>query len=82
MNEPIIKICDCHEKQVPLIWTFRHDGYEWWCPYCGYKEGMFGAGKDVPLTVELTKQKEIWKKKAFKYLKGDTDDWTYEYKKD
>lgn len=76
-DENKIKICERHEKQVPLLWTFKHDGYEYWCPHCGYMEGMFGAGIDVPLTEELIKEKEMWKEKAKPYLDGSTNEWIY-----
>jgi len=48
-----IRICDRHEKQVPLIWTFAFPGSEYWCPYCGGNFGMLGAGEMVESTMSL-----------------------------
>lgn len=73
-----IIICDCHEEQVPLIWTFKFIGCEYWCPACGYMKGMFGAGKDVPETPELLQSLAEWKEKAKPYLSGVVEDWKYE----
>lgn len=74
-----IKICDNHEKQVPLLWTFKFDGYEYWCPYCGYKCGMLGAGKTVKIPgTDLLEQKKYWEEKSKEYLSNQTDEWIYE----
>jgi hypothetical protein len=49
-----IRICSNHpHRKTPLIWTFAFSGAEYWCPYCGYKSGMFGAGESVDATPEL-----------------------------
>lgn len=63
-----IKICDRHEKQVPLIWTFAFPGCEYWCPYCGFSGGMLGSGIDVANTDELVAEAKRWKRKARNYL--------------
>lgn len=63
-----IRICNCHDKEVPLIWTFAFDGAEYWCPYCGYTCGMFGAGKVVKLTPELKQSQKEWIKKTKPFL--------------
>lgn len=48
-----IRICDNHpEYQVPLIGTFAFMGAEYWCPYCGYNAGMFGAGEFIEVGPE------------------------------
>lgn len=74
-----IKICNNHEIQVPLLYTFKFDGYEYWCPYCGYKSGMFGAGKTVKIPgTDLLEQKEMWEAKAKSYLSDETKEWVYE----
>lgn len=76
-----IRICDNHIKQVPLIWTFKFAGAEYWCPFCGKKSGMLGAGKIVKIPgTDLLEQKEIWENKAKPYLNGETDEWIYENK--
>lgn len=51
----IIRICKDHQEefQAPLIWTFAFIGAEYWCPYCGRKEGMLGAGEKVKSTSVL-----------------------------
>jgi hypothetical protein len=71
-----IKVCECDEK-TPLMWTFKFNGCEYWCPRCGYMSGMFGAGINVPLTTELEKSKKDWEKKSKAYLSGKTDKWEY-----
>ena len=64
-----IKICSNHEEyQVPLIWTFSFPGAEYWCPHCGYINGMFGAGEEVDETSELKKRLELFKKFSEGYL--------------
>ena len=72
-----IKVCE-HDKKTPLIWTFKFDGFEYWCPVCGYKGGMFGAGINVPLTELLKKAKEEWEEKAWAYLNEESIIWKYE----
>lgn len=54
--EVIEKLRACHkhpQRKTPLIWTFAFPGAEYWCPYCGYHSGMFGAGEWIPSTLEL-----------------------------
>jgi hypothetical protein len=69
MNEvEKIRICSCHEEQVPLIWTFAFNGSEYWCPACGFNGGMLGSGTMVESTKELKNSLETWKKKAEEFL--------------
>ena len=76
-----IKICGRHEKKVPLIWTFKFPGAEYWCPYCGYTSGMLGAGINVKIPgTDLLQQKQYWEEKSKKYLSGEAKKWKYEYK--
>ncbi len=64
-----MKICSNHQDyQVPLIWTFAWNGYEYWCPYCGCHEGLMGAGESVDETKELKKRLEFYKKATRDYL--------------
>ena len=64
-----IKICARHQDyQVPLIWTFSFPGAEYWCPYCGFRGGMFGSGMDFDETSELIKRKETYEKSSKEYL--------------
>ena len=65
-----IKICDCHDEQIPLIFTFAFNGREYWCPHCGYGAGMFGAGVDVPSTPKLEKLLEELKEKSKAFLQA------------
>lgn len=74
--EKQIKVCECDGK-TPLIWTFKFDGAEYWCPRCGYTSGMFGAGKNIESTPELEKSLKDWKKKAKAFLSDKTDKWVY-----
>ena len=54
MSNKTIKVCCNHQDYiVPLIWTFAFPKKEYWCPYCGYTSGMFGAGENVASTQEL-----------------------------
>jgi len=49
-----IKVCGGHQHRLtPLRFTFAFPGCEYWCPYCGYRAGMFGAGRNADSTLEL-----------------------------
>lgn len=64
-----IRICESHQQyQVPLISTFSFPGAEFWCPYCGYTGGMFGAGRRVPITDELQDKLLKYRKHSEDYL--------------
>ena len=63
-----IRICNCHDEEVPLIWTFAFNGSEYWCPACGFNGGMFGSGKRVELTKELKRSANKWEKKSENFL--------------
>ena len=64
-----IKICTAHQDyQVPLIYTFSWNHYEYWCPYCDVHEGMMGAGKDVQITKTLLDRKALYKKLTEDYI--------------
>lgn len=71
-----IRVCHCN-NDVPLIWTFKFVGAEYWCPNCGANYGMLGAGVETELTVKLKKSAKMWRKKVIPYLKGETDEWKY-----
>ena len=77
MSVAEIKICDCHTERVPLLWTFKFRGAEYWCPACGYTSGMFGAGKNVKATEALLKKHEELKEETKAYLSGETEKWEY-----
>lgn len=73
-------LCRQHrEIQVPMLWTFKFDGAEYWCPYCGYNTGAFGPDADeVDTTFDLEMKKADWFHKATPFLSDDTDEWEYE----
>ena len=74
-----IKICGNHQEyQVPLIWTFKFHGAEFWCPYCGYVSGMFGAGINVTETEELKERLAKFEEATIPYLsdRGNEVKWT------
>lgn len=64
-----VTICDQHTKQVPLLYTFAFPGAEWWCPFCGHTEGLFG-GKQVEFTADLVTEKKQWEEKTKEYLQA------------
>ncbi len=68
MSTATIKICACHDEEVPLLWTFAFPGAEYWCPACGYTNGMFGAGQEVEVTMPLKRLKVQWKKRSEEFL--------------
>ena len=51
--EDEITVCDCHKKDVQLIWTFAFPYKEFWCPYCGATYGMMGAGRNAKWTWKI-----------------------------
>ena len=64
-----IKICSDHrDYEVPLISTFAFRGAEFWCPYCGTAEGMFGAGENVKTTRQLEVRSEMWEQHTEEFL--------------
>ncbi len=63
-----IRICSCHDEEIPLIWTFAFNGSEYWCPACGFNGGMFGSGVKVDATKELKKSAKEWEKRAEIFL--------------
>lgn len=66
---PIITVCCSHPEYItPLIFTFAFNGSEYWCPYCGIKEGMLGAGKRIAATPELEKRHELFVLASKEYL--------------
>lgn len=77
--EDTIKVCHCDfENPTPLLWTFKFQGAEYWCPSCGHTAGMMGAGKNIPVTYALKRAKVKWKQKAKSFLSGETENWEYE----
>ena len=75
-----IRICSRHDKKVPLIYTFKFMGAEFWCPACGANYGILGAGDIVKSTKALEKSAIKWREKALPYLRNETDEWDYTIK--
>ena len=46
-EEDEVTVCDSHDTDTQLIWTFAFDYKEFWCPACGATYGMMGAGRNV-----------------------------------
>ncbi len=64
-----MRICSNHQEyQVPLIWTFSWNSYEYWCPYCDKHEGALGAGERVEETDELKERLELFEKATKEYV--------------
>ena len=64
MMEGKRKISVCPHCAVPMIWTFKWSGCEWFCLNCGDAMGMCSAD-ETEITPELKFQKKvvdkIWK---------------------
>lgn len=70
-DQSTIRVCEHHpERETPLLWTFAFPGAEFWCPHCGYRHGMFGAGKIVDSTPELMKRREDDERASSAYLEA------------
>ncbi len=54
--------------EVPLIYTFSWNYYEYWCPYCDTHEGMMGAGENVEETKELKKRLKLFEEVTKDYI--------------
>ena len=68
-EKTVIRICEDHQEYpVPLIWTFAFNGSEYWCPFCGFNGGMFGSGKEVPITAELKERRTRYEKFSKEFL--------------
>jgi hypothetical protein len=64
-----MKICSNHQDyQVPLIYTYAWNYYEYWCPYCGAHEELLGAGENVEDTLKLKDREKIYKKASEEVL--------------
>ena len=64
-EDKTIKVCSNHSDYVvPLIWTFAFPRKEYWCPYCGYTSGMFGAGENVASSQELEERLKHYTEKT------------------
>ncbi len=66
------KICkDPEDKHgtVPMIFTFAFRGYEYWCPVCGHKIGMFGAADNMQENPEMVALEKAYLDRARPFLK-------------
>ena len=70
--EDEIVVCNRHQEDVPLIWTFAFNGAEFWCPACGAQYGMLGAGRDVKWTPRLQNKLAFYKEKSRQYLEANS----------
>lgn len=66
-----MRVCEDHpDYVVPLLWTFAFIGAEYWCPYCGYKSGMLGAGIEVEETSILEERRQKYKESSKMFLRA------------
>lgn len=66
-----VTVCNCHDTDTQLIWTFAFNGYEYWCPACGAVYGMMGAGRDVKWNWKIHNQYVKDLKRSRKYLNAN-----------
>lgn len=52
------------------MYTLAFSGSEYWCPYCGHTEGIFGAGIDVENTTKLRDRFDKYVKLTKPYLRA------------
>lgn len=71
-GEDEITVCDCHDTDTQLIWTFAFNGHEFWCPACGAVYGMIGAGRDAKWNWRIHNQyvKDLERSKKYLYANG------------
>ena len=63
-----MKVCSGHNIHVPLLFTFKFPGAEYWCPVCERNFDVFGSGSDVEGTLELDRRHEVLSQYAAEYL--------------
>lgn len=63
-----LRVCNRHEGNVPLIWTFAFAGAEYWCPCCGANYGMLGAGEIVEVEYSDMREAVRWRQKSREFL--------------
>ena len=66
------KICrDPENKHVttPMIFTFAFSRYEYWCPVCGHKIGMFGPAITMQENPKMTALEKAYLERAMPFLK-------------
>ena len=70
-DEDEITVCDCHKKDVQLIWTFAFPYKEFWCPYCGATYGMMGAGRNAKWNWKIHNEYVNNLKRSRKFLRAN-----------
>ncbi len=63
-----MRICEQHQQVVPLLSTMAFIGAEYWCPFCGYRDGVLEAGRKIYETAHLTDQADKWRSLSRPYL--------------
>lgn len=71
-----MKICDQHTIEVPLLFTFKFPGTEYWCPVCERTWDIFGSGRDVDGTAALDLRHHLLEQMAHDYLSNMVDEWS------
>lgn len=71
-----IRVCEAclflgAKREIPLIFTFAFNGFEYWCPYCGNKSDMFG-GEEVPWSEKLYNRRHRYKENFKPYLMANS----------
>ena len=65
-----IRLCKGHfDYRTPLLYTFAFRGAEFWCPYCGALEDIFG-GERVQRSDALAAQEAKYLDLAKPYLRA------------
>jgi hypothetical protein len=76
LQEGEIRVCGNHpDYRVPLIWTFKFDHKEFWCPYCGYTAGMFGAGEIIVTNADINARGKKYAEAVHDFLSSDDVKW-------
>ncbi len=63
-----MKICNCAGIPIPLLFTFKFQGSEYWCPVCGANFDIFGSGQTIQGTAELGARHELLERHCKAYL--------------
>lgn len=79
----LIRCCGEHlEYPVPVIFTFKWDYFEYWCPLCGRKYEFFDGFKYYPDSEILKKRIKFFEEMSKDYLSDNTDSFTLYQKPD
>lgn len=72
----MMKLCDNHPIDIPLLFTMVFAGAENWCPVCCKTFDVFGSGKETPWTRELGHRASILARLSNNYLADITITYT------